>query len=80
MSFQDFKYFNWSNLKSDRNVEIFPQSCHFPSYHVEGKCSQAWLKREIDNISKLIFEIDIKIQSFQRQGLNKPHISSMQEA
>ena len=36
----------------------------------EGGHTQASLKREIDNISKQIFKIDIKIQSFKSQGPN----------
>ena len=43
----------------------------------EGGCTQASLKREIEDILKQIFEIDIKIQSFQSQGPNNPHITSI---
>ena len=40
----------------------------------------ASLKWEIEDILKQIFEIDIKIQSFQSQGPNNPHISALKEA
>ena len=46
----------------------------------EGGHTQASLKREIDDISKQIFKIDIKIQSFQSQGPNNLHIPALQEA
>ena len=34
----------------------------------EGRGSKASLKREIDEILTQIFEIDLRIQSFQSQG------------
>ena len=46
----------------------------------EGGRTQASLKREIEDILKQIFEIDIKIQSFQSQGPNNPHIPALKEA
>ena len=46
----------------------------------EGGSTQASLKREIKDISKQIFEINIKIQSFQSQGPNNPHIPALKEA
>ena len=46
----------------------------------DGGRTQASLKREIEDISKQIFEIDIKIQSFQSQGPNNPHIPALKEA
>ena len=45
-----------------------------------GRHTQASLKREIDDISKQIFEIDLKIQSFQSQGPNNPHTPALKEA
>ena len=41
----------------------------------EGGRTQDSLKREIEDILKQIFEIDIKTQSFQSQGPNKSHTS-----
>ena len=46
----------------------------------EGGCTQASLKRESEDILKQIFEIDIKIRSFQSQGPNNPHIPALKEA
>ena len=46
----------------------------------EGRCTQASLKREIEDILKQIFEIDIKIQSFQSQGPKNPQIPAWKEA
>ena len=46
----------------------------------EGGHTQASLKKEIEDISKQIFEINIKIQSFQSQGPNNPHIPALKEA
>ena len=43
----------------------------------QGGPSQAQLKRELEELSRQIFEIDIKIQSFSQQG-NNNHIPALE--
>ena len=43
----------------------------------EGGCSQTSLKRKLDDISRQIHEIDLRIQSF---GPSNPHIPALKEA
>ena len=45
----------------------------------DGEVSQAKFKRELDQLSKMIFEIDLKIQSFRAQG-NNTHIPALEAA
>ena len=44
-----------------------------------GPVSQVQLKRELEELSRQIFEIDLKIQSFKQQG-NSNHIPKLEAA
>ena len=54
-------------------------SCKLVTFEMAegGHVSQAQLKRELDQLSKELFGIDIKIQSFRAQG-NNTHIPALE--